>query len=433
MSTTAQRQSGQPPGYYEERTEPDEGPASQAAARLAQLQDLTAALLEAKDAAEVAAAVVACACGTLGARTCAVRLLNSVDSTLDELRSAGLSPAIQERFRRLPITAENPLAAAARAGAPLFFPSLAELVESYPQFAATLAAQGLETFAAMPLLARGRTLGTLGVAFAEARPFDKASRGMLVALAGQCALALDRAQLVAEASAAARARDRFIAVAAHDLRTPLTVLLGQAQMLERRLEGEGANEPLTRAAQMIVQQSARMSRMISALLDLSRLEERQLTLAREPVELRQVIERVIDEQQAATRRHRFTLTADSGPHLVLGDPARLEQIFHNLLGNAVRYSPAGGPVTVALTRRGGEVCVEVSDWGIGVPAQALPRLFDRFYRGPNVDDGRTSGQGLGLYVVRELVTLHGGAVSASSVQNEGSTFTVCLPALAEPG
>jgi two-component system, OmpR family, phosphate regulon sensor histidine kinase PhoR len=98
----------------------------------------------------------------------------------------------------------------------------------------------------------------------------------------------------------------------------------------------------------------------------------------------------------------------------------------------VRYSPAGGPVTITFTRRGDEICVEVSDWGIGVPAQALPRLFDRFYRGPNVDDGRTSGQGLGLYVVRELVTLHGGVVSATSVQDEGSTFTVCLPALVEP-
>jgi signal transduction histidine kinase len=423
MPTTARQQGGPVPGYFDDTAAQPNG--AGLALPAAQLQALTAALLEAESPDEIAAATTASARAALGAQACAVRLLNGAEATLDELHSFGLTTAFQERFRRIPLSASNPIAVAVRTGKPLYFPSLAELVEAHPQFAATLAALGAQAFATLPLRARGRALGSFALSFAEPRPFDEASRALLMAIAGQCALALDRAQLAATAAAAAQARDRFIAVAAHDLRTPLTVLLGQAQVLERRLEGAG--EPLTRAAQMIVQQSARMSRMISALLDLSRLEEQQLILAREPVDLRAVAERVAAELQTTTRRHQISVTGEPGPHMVLGDPMRLEQIFHNLLGNALRYSPAGGPVTISLTRRSGEICAEVSDWGLGVPAQALPRLFERFYRGPNID-GRIGGQGLGLYVVRELVALHGGTVGATSVQGEGSTFTVCLPA-----
>jgi len=142
-------------------------------------------------------------------------------------------------------------------------------------------------------------------------------------------------------------------VAAHDLRNPLTVLLGQAQMLKRRLQSEGAREHCSLAARIIVQQSTRLSRMINALLDLSRIKERQLILAREPVELQELVERVVAEQQAATRRHQISVAGEPGPYVVLGDPMRLEQVFHNLVGNAARYSPAGGRVARSQGRSAG--------------------------------------------------------------------------------
>jgi signal transduction histidine kinase len=247
-----------------------------------------------------------------------------------------------------------------------------------------------------------------------------------------CFPVADGVALLVEPVAAAPAElpgglDGFVAAASHELRTPLTVVLGQAQILERRLRAEGLGEQLLRPAQIIVQQTTRMARMIGGLVDLSQIEAGRLSVARGPVDLRAVAERLAAEAQAATRRHQLVVTGEPGPLLALGDEARLEYALHQLVGNAVKFSPAGGQVELGLLRRGALVGVAVRDGGIGVPREAAPRLFERFFRAPNAQARGLAGPGLGLYVAGELARLHGGEVAATSVEGEGSVFTLWLP------
>jgi signal transduction histidine kinase len=113
--------------------------------------------------------------------------------------------------------------------------------------------------------------------------------------------------------------------------------------------------------------------------------------------------------------------------LINGDALRLEQVLQNLIQNAIKYSPAGGPVTVRVEQQGETVRVAVADQGVGIPQEALPRLFQRYYRAANVDAGGIKGLGIGLYVVKEIVTLHGGTVTVDSAEGLGSNFTICFP------
>jgi signal transduction histidine kinase len=118
---------------------------------------------------------------------------------------------------------------------------------------------------------------------------------------------------------------------------------------------------------------------------------------------------------------------------VTGDSLRLEQVLQNLISNAVKYSPAGGPVRVAVSADARHACLRVQDQGIGVPETALPHLFGRFYRAPNVDSHAIAGLGIGLYVVAQIVELHQGTIAVESTEGGGSTFTICLPVRAASG
>jgi signal transduction histidine kinase len=135
--------------------------------------------------------------------------------------------------------------------------------------------------------------------------------------------------------------------------------------------------------------------------------------------------------QPTFERHTIVYSDTGSPLTVEGDELRLEQVLHNLISNAVKYSPAGGSIMVRVEQRGSRACVAVRDQGIGIPAASLPRLFTRFYRAENVDPLNISGMGIGLFVVREIVSLHGGTIEVDSQEQQGSTFTVCLP-LATP-
>jgi signal transduction histidine kinase len=208
-------------------------------------------------------------------------------------------------------------------------------------------------------------------------------------------------------------------------------LLGYAELLQRRTMREGTlSERDRRAVQVIVEQAMRLNRMVASLLDLSRIETGQLSIERAPVDLRGLVRRVVEEMQLALDRHTITIHSPDQPVLIMGDELRLEQVLQNLISNAIKYSPEGGPITVQVEQYDARARVAVTDRGIGIPAEALPRLFQRFYRASNVDP-QSSGMGLGLYVVREIVALHGGEVHVTSREGEGSTFTICLPLMAD--
>lgn len=246
----------------------------------------------------------------------------------------------------------------------------------------------------------------------------------------------ERARLTrerAEADAALRARDETLATVSHDLRTPLTSIRMSVQLLQRRL-AQGANiRPGDLAAGLarIEEQTTQMARMLDDLLDVARLETgRPLDLHREPCDLLALVRKAAADVQRTAERHTVRVHAEA-PELVGElDCARLERVLQNLLSNAVKYSPNGGFVDVSLRREeAGDqawAVLAIRDYGVGIPPEDLPRVFERFYRASNVSQ-RIGGTGLGLAGARQIVEQHGGEIAVDSQPNAGSTFTVRLP------
>lgn len=231
-----------------------------------------------------------------------------------------------------------------------------------------------------------------------------------------------------ELEQAIHARDVFLSIASHELKTPLTSMLGFAELLERRAARGG---PLTERDQhtirIIRDQALRLNRLIAGMLDLSRIDSGQLALEREPLELGALVRQVVDEARLGPQPHPIALELPEQPLMFNGDVLRLEQVIYNLLQNAIKYSPNGGAIEVRLAEQDGQAVLSVTDQGIGIPVPDLPRLFQRFYRASNVSPQQISGTGIGLYVIREIITRHSGSIAVASSVNQGSTFTVCLP------
>jgi len=231
-----------------------------------------------------------------------------------------------------------------------------------------------------------------------------------------------------EAEAAVRVRDQFLSIASHELKTPLTSLFGYLQLIQRRIAREGSlKERDLRLFDVVVEQAERLHRLIEALLDISRIQTGQLSITRQRMDLLALAGRVVAQIQPTIEQHTITILGLEAPLVIEGDELRLYQVLENLIQNAIKYSPTGGSITIALEQHGDQACVAVSDQGIGIPEDALAQVFLRFYRATNVDARHISGMGVGLYVVKEIVELHGGSVHVTSTEGCGSTFTICLP------
>ena len=281
----------------------------------------------------------------------------------------------------------------------------------------------------VPLAVRGVTTGAITFVSAAAhRVYNDDDQRLAEDLVHRAAIALENARLYHAAQEAIHIRDAFLSVAAHELKTPLTTLFGNAQLMQRRAERENRlNERDQRSLRIVVEQASRLNRMITALLDLSRLQMGQFTIQTAPLDLVALTERVVDELQPSLDSHTITLLGVATPILVNGDELRLDQVLQNLIQNAIKYSPRGGTITVQLDQTPVSAQVAVIDHGIGIPETAIPNLFRRFYRAPNVQEHRISGIGVGLYVVSEIVALHGGTITVESTEEVGTTFTVTLP------
>ncbi|MDP9364725.1 MAG: PAS domain S-box protein, partial [Chloroflexota bacterium] len=232
-------------------------------------------------------------------------------------------------------------------------------------------------------------------------------------------------------------REAFAAAAAHDLKTPLTSLRGQTQLLLRRARRGQASAPgaLESGLGAIDAAAGRMVALIDEMMDAAHLEAgRTLDLSPAPTDLVALVEAAAAEARSGTTRHTVRVEAE-GPAVVgEWDGARLGRVLGNLLGNAVKYSHRGGEVVVRVGREedaaGGWAVIAVSDQGIGIPAADLPHVFERFRRGGNVT-GRIAGAGIGLAGVRRIVAQHGGTIGVESTEGRGSTFTIRLPLAAD--
>lgn len=292
-----------------------------------------------------------------------------------------------------------------------------------------LARVGPRSYIVAPLAARGRLLGALTLVMAESgRCYGSADLDLVEDLARRVALAVDNALLYRQTQQALEAREEFLALASHELKTPITSIQVHADLLLRRATREGTtSERDLRAFRALGQQSRRLTRLIQAVLDVSRLQAGRLTLDPRPVALDALAARIVDELAPVAAEHRLVFErAGAGSYLIHGDELRLEQALQNLLQNAVKYSPPQTTVRVSLARDEGGVRLAVADEGIGIPEAARPRLFSRFFRAGNADP-MIGGLGVGLYVVHEIVALHGGRVEVESAEGQGSTFTIHLP------
>ena len=253
-------------------------------------------------------------------------------------------------------------------------------------------------------------------------------------------LNLELEQRVEDATAALReqiqARDEFLATVSHDMKSPLTFIKGLASLRQRRAARTPGTEPLLEALGQIEAAAGKMARQMDELVDASRLQAgRLLELRREPTDLVALVQQAVEEHQQTTDRHAIGLETEVPQLVGLWDAQRLERVLSNLLGNAIKYSPRGGSIHVALEAeqdgRGASYAVlRVRDHGEGIPDSDLPYIFERFRRGQNVE-GRIPGTGIGLAGARQIIELHGGSILAESQVGKGTTLTVRLP-LAQP-
>jgi PAS domain S-box-containing protein len=372
---------------------------------------------------------------------CALHLLEN-GGTIRRLAVVHIDPAKQAlalaRPARYPLDPSGRLLVAhvLRSGEPEIYPEVPDalLVEAArdADHLMLLRVLGFTSYMCVPLIARGRILGAITlVTAASGRHYDKAALALAEDLASRAAIAVDNARLYRDAQDAIRLRDQFLSIASHELKTPLTSLIGYIELIQRRTARDSAMaERDLRALRVIGEQAARLNKLVGALLDLSRIETGQLSIKRGLVNLVDLARRLVEEAQQTTDRHAITFIGAEQPLLIRGDELRLEQVIQNLIQNAIKYSPVGGTVTVRVVRRDDLACVAVSDHGIGIPAAALPQLFRRFYRAPNAEVHNIGGMGIGLYVVKQIVELHRGAIDVASQEGVGSTFTICLPLLA---
>ena len=247
--------------------------------------------------------------------------------------------------------------------------------------------------------------------------------------AGQVELAITIFSDVTETYEENQRKDEFISMASHELKTPVTSLKGFAQVLQRRLQKQGDEQGLHYVARMDAQLN-KLTKLVSDLLDVSRMQAGKLTFDIEPFELDGLVLETVENVQAAIPAHQIVIEGRTGV-CIPGDKDRLGQVFINLLTNAVKYSPKAEKVIVQLSANSQEAVVSVQDFGIGIDAAHHQRIFERFYQVTDPEEKTFPGLGMGLYISHEIVQRHQGRMWVESDKGEGSTFSVALPLLQE--
>jgi signal transduction histidine kinase len=290
----------------------------------------------------------------------------------------------------------------------------------------------------LPLRTRREMLGALVIAANDPdRAMTDDKLPLANVLAERAALAIENAKLYTEQVDArrkvedlSRLKDEFLSIASHELRTPVTSIKGYTQLAKMLIRENdlGTSEEYLDIA---LDQIDRMSRLILELLDVSRIETGRLEIRREPIEWAQFVREVVHRHHTAVSDRRFHVNIPYDGKLVAGDRDRLEQVLGNLLENAVKYSPDGSDVYVSVEDHGDSLVTSVCDRGIGIPTDELNQVFERFHRGRQVSSTNYGGLGLGLYITKQIIERHGGAIWVDSKEGAGTTFYFSLPA--EPG
>jgi PAS domain S-box-containing protein len=294
-----------------------------------------------------------------------------------------------------------------------------------------LRALGVRSFLAVPLVSRGQLLGAFAlVSCRDPRRYRARDLGFAEELARIVALAVENAQLHAAAQRAVAARDELLGIVAHDLRTPLNIVMMQSQLL--RLHDREPERRSLAPIDTIHRAAQRMNRLVQDMLDIARLESGPLAIERDAVSTRELIDEAVQSHRDAASQAGLELRQSAPAHLpdALGDRDRLLQVLDNLIGNAIKFTPSGGAVEVGAEPGTGEVLFRVTDSGGGIPEEHLPHLFDRFWQAKRTD---RRGAGLGLPIAKGIVEGHGGRIWVESQLGKGSTFYFTVPSPARQG
>jgi signal transduction histidine kinase len=399
---------------------------------------LFGALAAASTADEVARAMVDHAPTVFGAVGVILTRVAEGDRQLEIMGVGDLSDDVREAWQHIPIDAPVPLADVARSREPLFLPSRDAWAERYPQLRSVLEATRHHANAVAPLIVGERLLGVLGLAFEVPREFDEDDRALVLAIASQCALVLDRARLYeAERDArrtaelANRAKTDFLTTVSHELRTPLNAIGGYAELVELGVQGPVTPDQ-AKSLSRIRDSQRHLLGLINTVLDYARGAAGAIRYEITDVVVGDLLASAEAFALPQARAKRLELqSAECDPGLVVrADHEKARQVIVNLLANAVKFTAPGGRITLSARGRDDDaVAIAVRDTGFGIAADQLERIFHPFVQVETESGPPQQGTGLGLAISRDLARGMGGELTVESAPGKGSTFTVVLPAI----
>ena len=413
-----------------------------AAERLACLQSLTAALAQARTLDDVANVIIDQALPALTAEVGVLALLSEDGRTLRNVGFKGVPSETEQAWREYSVDSPVPVAETARTGQRIVVSSVEERDLRYPVLRDVHGVGHGGAVTTFPLFSSERLLGVLGLCFPHSREFDEHDLALLQTLADQCAFAVERALLYelsqreiaerrrseAALEEAARRKDQFIAMLAHELRNPLAPIRNAAEAL-----GNPKLSPAqrTRLVEIIARQSGHMTRIVDDLLDVSRITRGRLEMQKDTVCLAELVGATLSDQKPTFERAGITLTA-SVPERELwahADATRVVQALSNVLHNSLKFTARGGSVHVEVALEDEEsVRVSVLDDGVGMAPDTLAHAFESFAQADQTISRSRGGLGLGLAVVKGLIELHGGRVHAESAgPGQGTRVSFWLP------
>ena len=405
--------------------------AERVASRATKLQAVTAALSTAQTASEVADVLLDRGLPVLQASRGLVCGLSADGQFLEEYGRRGFASLFKSRPPRVPLTDPYPVSLAARTREVVWLQSPEDYRIRFPDIADTLDFdQAPATLVAIPLIHRDEVVGALGVSFSDVTAVGAADQAFTLLLAQATADALYRArgfdterEQRHEAELAARAREEVLGVVAHDLRNPIHLLGSTAELLADPKLEENERPDLLQVSKRAVRQ---MDRLIGDLLDTARLQAGRFSLQLKDVKASRLLRQAEEtfRQMAADKKIQFEVSVPAQDLTLRADEDRAAQVLGNLLGNAFKFTPAGGRVTLSVSRSDGDAQFHVADTGPGLSEEQIGRLFERFWQGR---PGDRRGVGLGLTIARGIVEAHAGRMWVDSTPGNGSTFSFSLP------
>ena len=358
-------------------------------------------------------------------KACTIRLMDESGKIVDTIAAHGLS---EQFLTKGPIDPQKSLIMyqLLSSGQPAIVSDTSQ--DERLQYRAEIRAEKINSILYVPLFIRGKAEGVIGVYSVELDHFGESDAEFLSALGSESATAIENARAYQALERADKAKSEFVRMVTHELRSPLSAVQSMLTLLKHDYVG-----PLTAQQQDIIQRSQRrissLLALVRDLLELAAGKMERFKGEKKELALNEIILKVIELFQAGAEEKGLEFKVEIAPEplVLVGIEEGLERVLMNLVSNAIKYTPSGGSVTVRAWNEDGQIKIEIADTGIGIPQEALPRIFDEFYRAQNVKTLRIEGTGLGLSIAKDVIEQHGGHISLKSKVGTGSTFYVTLP------